>query len=107
VLRFGLLLAAVMLAAVIARQAFGDPGLLGLAALSGLADVDAVTLSVARLQEVQPVMTNAILVSVAVNSFAKCVYAWTAGGTRIGLITLAGSVIAASTGAASVFVRNL
>lgn len=94
VLRFGLLLAAVMLAAVLARRAFGDPGLLGLAALSGLADVDALTLSVARLGEVSPTAIAAILLAVAANSIAKCGYALYAGGARIALMAGLGTALA-------------
>jgi uncharacterized membrane protein (DUF4010 family) len=98
VLRFGALLAVVSVAAVLARRELGDPGLLGLAALSGLADVDAMTLSVARLGEVSAAATLSVLVAVAVNTFAKAGYAWAAGGTRIGLATLAGSSLALAAG---------
>jgi uncharacterized membrane protein (DUF4010 family) len=94
VLRFGLLLAAVMLASVLARRAFGDPGLLGLAALAGLADVDALTLSVARLGEVSPTAVDAILLAVAANSAAKCFYAFYAGGARIALLAAFGTAMA-------------
>ena len=48
VLRFGALLAVVMLAAGLARRYVGDQGLFAVAGLSGLADVDALILSVAR-----------------------------------------------------------
>ncbi len=89
VLRFGALLAIVMLAVELARRYFGDVGLLGVAALSGLADVDAVTLSVARLEGTVPAAVDAILLTVAVNTVAKTVYAWVVGGTRLGSILLA------------------
>lgn len=89
VLRFGALLAIVMLAVELARRYFGDVGLLGVAALSGLADVDAVTLSVARLEGTVPAAVDAILLTVAVNTVAKTVYAWVVGGTRMGSILLA------------------
>ena len=49
VLRFGALLAVVMAAVALARLAYGDGELFGVAALSGLADVDALTLSAVRL----------------------------------------------------------
>lgn len=48
VLRFGVLLAAVMLAYKITVNQFGNMGLLPLAAVSGAADVDPITLAVAR-----------------------------------------------------------
>ena len=46
---FGLLYAAVLLGVAIARQHSGDAGLFLVAALSGLTDVDAITLSSSRL----------------------------------------------------------
>jgi len=46
---FGALYAAVLLAVAFARERFGTAGLFTVAALSGLTDVDAITLSTARL----------------------------------------------------------
>jgi uncharacterized membrane protein (DUF4010 family) len=48
VLRFGLLLAFVVLAYKLVASHFGDAGILPLAALSGFADVDPITLTVAK-----------------------------------------------------------
>jgi uncharacterized membrane protein (DUF4010 family) len=92
VLRFGAFLAFVMLAVEIVRRAFGDPGVLGLAAMSGLGDVDAITVSMARQGSATPLASNAILLAVAANSLAKSIYAWLAGGIRIGLLTFGGSI---------------
>lgn len=103
VLRFGVLLAAVMLAVVFARRYFGDTGLMGLAALSGLADVDAITLSASRMEGATALAANAILLAVAVNSLAKVAYAWFAGGGRIGFLSLAGTVAAMVVGALVLF----
>lgn len=94
VLRFGALLAVVMLAVALARTQPGDSSVLAVAAVSGLADVDAITLSVARFGEVSSAAINAILAAVAVNSFAKGAYAWLAGGARLGLLTIGGSGLA-------------
>lgn len=88
VLRFGAILGVVMLAAVFARRYIGDEGLLAVAALSGLADVDALTLSVARMGSASDVAVNAILLAVGVNTLAKTVYAGMAGGSRLGLLLL-------------------
>jgi uncharacterized membrane protein (DUF4010 family) len=93
VLRFGALLAVIMLAVALVRQFFGDKGLLSLAALSGLADVDAITLSVAKLGDATSVAAEAILLTVGVNSLAKVGYAWFAGGMRIALLTLGATSI--------------
>jgi uncharacterized membrane protein (DUF4010 family) len=94
VLRFGALLTVITLAVALARTQPGDSSVLAVAAISGLADVDAVTLSVARFGEVSSAAVNAILAAVAVNTFAKCAYAWLVGGTRLGLLTVGGSALA-------------
>ena len=88
VLRFGALLAVVMAAVALARQAYGDGGLFGVAAISGLADVDALTLSAARLDVPLTVAADAILIAIAVNTLAKTAYAGYAGGARIGGLLL-------------------
>ena len=88
VLRFGAILGVVMLAAVFARRYIGEEGLLAVAALSGLADADAITLSVARMGSVSDVAVNAILLAVGVNTLAKTFYAGVAGGSRLGLALL-------------------
>jgi uncharacterized membrane protein (DUF4010 family) len=46
---FGLLYAVVLLAVAFARDNFGDRGIFAVAAISGLTDVDAITLSTAQL----------------------------------------------------------
>ena len=91
VLRFGALLAVVTLAVAMARSQPGDSSVVAVAAVSGLADVDAVTLSVARLGEFSAAAGNAILAAVAVNTLAKGVYAWLLGGTRLGMLTIGSS----------------
>lgn len=94
VLRFGALLTVITLAVALARTQPGDSSVLAVAAISGLADVDAVTLSVARFGEVSSAAVNAILAAVAVNTFAKGAYAWLVGGTPLGLLTIGGSGVA-------------
>ncbi|WP_119391768.1 MgtC/SapB family protein [Taklimakanibacter lacteus] len=107
VLRFGLILTAVMLLAVAARHFFGEAGLIGLAAISGLADVDAITLSMAKAAQADAASGPglAILTAVGVNTVAKNVYAAYVGGSRIGLIVAAGTVLGfVAAGAAYIFV---
>jgi uncharacterized membrane protein (DUF4010 family) len=74
-LRFGLLLAAIMLLARTAGALLGDQGVVMVAALSGLADVDAITLSMAEGLSDGVVGASlaslAILVAGAVNTFVK------------------------------------
>jgi uncharacterized membrane protein (DUF4010 family) len=94
VLRFGAILTVVMAAATIAERYLGDAGLLAVAAVSGLADVDAMTLSAARMAGTLPLPALAILIAAASNTAAKVVYAWVAGGSAIGLRVAIGSGIA-------------
>jgi uncharacterized membrane protein (DUF4010 family) len=103
VLRFGLLLAVIMVLAVAARAFFGEAGLIGLAAISGLADVDAITLSMAKTAGTDTTAgpTLAILTAVGVNTIAKTGYAAHVGGSRIGLIVAAGTVLGFAAAAAA------
>lgn len=101
VLRFGALLSAVMLAVVVVRHELGEPGLLGLAALSGLADADALTLSVARHGGADTIAVQAVLLTVAVNTVTKSIYAWVAGGARLGLILLGANAFMLTAGGAA------
>lgn len=95
-LKLSALIAAIMIAAKVLHDYAGTAGLLALAALSGLADVDALTLSVARLPVSEITIdeaANAILLCAAVNTGAKSVMALIAGGRQIGLIVIAVSVL--------------
>lgn len=86
-LSFGALLALIGFLAKIALGWAGSRGVFALAAASGVADVDAITLSMARLARGElsdATASQAILVAVAVNTGAKAVLAWFIGGGRIG-----------------------
>ncbi len=85
-LQFGGLLALIMLAAAGAKEWLGDAGIYLLAAVSGINDVDAITLSVANLARNgldDVVAANAIALAAAVNTVVK-------GGVAV---TLAGPVL--------------
>ncbi|HWA88767.1 MAG TPA: DUF4010 domain-containing protein [Rhizomicrobium sp.] len=85
ILQFTAVLAVVMLAAKLLSGGFGEGSLLGLAALSGLADVDPITLSMARDTGTTVTASYAaivILVAAAANLVAKCALAVFFGGTR-------------------------
>ena len=86
-LSFGALLALIGLLAKIAIGWAGSKGVFALAAVSGVADVDAITLSMARLARSElaaATASQAILLAVAVNTAAKAVLAWWIGGSRVG-----------------------
>ncbi len=104
-IRFSLLLAVILLLAEAAREWWGDAGLYGLAAISGLTDVDAISLSVARLSRdaiEPPVAVMAIFVAAASNTLVKSLLAGYVGGRALGLrvglpstLALAGGLLAA------------
>lgn len=77
------LLAAVGLVAALLRLQFGDAGLYIVAAISGLVDLDAITITAARLGVGAETASNAILLATAVNLLAKAVLATTFGGRAI------------------------
>jgi uncharacterized membrane protein (DUF4010 family) len=103
VLRMAALIAAIGLAARGAAGWFGDSGLLAVAALSGLADTDALIASVAGLLLgglSDSVGALAIAIALASNGLAKAGYAFALGtvgfGLRYGAGTLAALLVAAA-----------
>lgn len=87
VLKFGALLTVITVLTKIVTGGGGSWGAYALAAISGVADVDAIVLSMARLSSGpldNSVAVRAILIVVAVNTAMKAVLAWITGGTRIG-----------------------
>jgi uncharacterized membrane protein (DUF4010 family) len=95
VLKMALLLAGVALLARLAAEQLGQAALFGVAVVTGLADVDAVTLSVFQLvpNVVQPaIAATAIGLAVASNIVAKAVYALVIGGTAYGTRVALGSL---------------
>lgn len=93
-LQFGLLLTALSLAVRAAEEWLGQAGLLALAAVSGIADADAIILSLtsewdpARLDG--HIMAAAVLIAAGVNTAVKAVLAFTVGGPRMGTLTASG-----------------
>ena len=87
VIGFAALLAAILLLTRIVTEYFGGEGSIALAAIAGLADVDAITLSMTRLAGTADagVAAIAILVAVAANSASKSALALSVGGRRFGL----------------------
>ncbi len=84
---FGALLAVVTLAAVALRHWLGDAGVYLTSAAAGLMDVDATTLSLARLagEGMDPeVASRGILVAAGVNTVSKAVMAAAISGGRLG-----------------------
>jgi uncharacterized membrane protein (DUF4010 family) len=87
-LRFGALLAVIMLAGKLAADAFGNAGVLALAAVSGVADLNAITLSIARMDDpavTQQIAVVGILLAILTNSVFKAGFTTAVGGARLGL----------------------
>jgi uncharacterized membrane protein (DUF4010 family) len=84
---FGLLYAVVLLAVAAARQHFGEGALYAVAAMSGLTDVDAITLSTSRLIESGRLGPETgwrvILVGTLANLAFKAAIILTAGGGKL------------------------
>jgi uncharacterized membrane protein (DUF4010 family) len=89
------------------KQSLGNAGLFTIAALSGLADMDAITLSsaalVSRGELAASIAVRAILIAAVVNTVFKFIVAWSIGGKRLGMVIalyfalplVAGAVLAA------------
>ncbi len=91
VLKFGALLTVITALAKLILTNGGTWGAYMLAAASGIADVDAIVLSMARLDSGaldSNVAVRAILIVVAVNTAAKAVLAWIIGGIGIGRVMM-------------------
>jgi uncharacterized membrane protein (DUF4010 family) len=99
---WGLALATVLLMSAVARAWFGDRGLLVAAGLSGLADVDPITLAVSSqvhgLTLPAPTAVLAILFAIGANTLAKTGFAWVSGGRAFGerLAGMLGASLAAA-----------
>ena len=68
-------------------QVAGDKGAYALAAVSGIADVDAITLSMSRLagNEISAdTAAAAIAIAAGVNTISKAALGWMIGGSAIG-----------------------
>lgn len=106
VLKIALLLAAVVLISKLAAERLGPEAVLAVAAITGLADVDAVALSVPLLAPATISLefaAQAVLVAVAVNISAKAGYALALGGGRYGAAYAGLSLAAGTLGALAFF----
>ena len=87
-LAFGAFFAVILLAVDVLDTLFGDAGVYAAAVVSGLADVNAITLSLARLalegEVAAPVAEAAVVLAVIVNSAVKVGIAWFGGNEGMG-----------------------
>jgi uncharacterized membrane protein (DUF4010 family) len=105
-LMWGAVLCAVLLAATLATRWFGDEGFLVAAALSGLTDVDAITLAAAEQAHdgvmAADIAALAIVIAVCTNTVVKAGMAWFGGGRGFGrvVVLVFGIAIVLTVGAA-------
>lgn len=96
------LIAVVSLLAKVVGTVAGDAGLTLLAALSGIADVDAITISLARLDGITPATaTLGIGIAVAVNTAVKAGMTFSLGTGQAGWIVSGASAAAIAAGGAA------
>lgn len=102
-LGFGAFLAVMAVLVPAAKEWLGAPGIYALAALSGLADVDATVISVARMQGAGGLMVATAVLAVGLttvtNMVTKASIAWKIGGAAVGWPVLRGYAAATAVGA--------
>jgi uncharacterized membrane protein (DUF4010 family) len=108
-IRFGLLLGAVTAISKLFAEQIGQLSLLPLAAVTGLADVDPITLSVSQMvpnQVTIAVAAMAILIAAAANGLTKLGLAFSFAPGRVGRVLGGAGVLAILAGvAAAIFIR--
>ena len=105
-LGFGVFLAVMAVLVPTARDGLGAPGIYALAALSGLADVDATVISVARLQGAGGLTVATTVLAVGLTTVAnmvtKTLIAWKIGSAAVGWPVLRGYAVAVAAGALAI-----
>ena len=110
VLTFSALLAVIMMLTKLLAALAGAGGAMALAAISGTFDVDAISLSLARLVPDgldAKTAVYAILVAVIANSLTKIALAWTTGGRLLGKLFAGGVAAALVAGGIGLWVTTL
>lgn len=98
---FGMLLVAILLLGEFLKSTLGNTGIYLLAATSGIADIDAITLSLTRMTNNTLMMETAVLgivIAAAVNNLVKTGMTWVIGTRQAGLLVAAPMVISLSAG---------
>lgn len=104
-LKFGAFFIIVLLVQYFAKEQYGSSGLYGVSLLSGLADVDAITLSTARMglkgDITDAVAVNAIILAAMSNTLMKFIYAYVIGGREFARLVGFASIAMIAAGAAA------
>jgi uncharacterized membrane protein (DUF4010 family) len=104
--KFAALFAVVLLAVKIVQQNFPPSGLYAVAALSGLVDVDAITLSMAELAKSgdASVAVVSMVITAIANTITKCAMAFAIAGAALGRPLLAATIATLAAGLGTAFV---
>ncbi|HEY8352940.1 MAG TPA: MgtC/SapB family protein [Sphingomonadales bacterium] len=108
--RFGVLLAAIMLAVAALRKFVGDQALYAMATIGGLVDLTAMTLTAAEAANrglSLSVAVETILIAIAVNTVAKLAFTLYLGNRTITFWAFVGSAVMVLAGAAGYFALPL
>ena len=101
-LLFGALFAVILLVSKQVSVAYGSGGVYATAFVSGLADVDAIAISLARLAAegdiTGTVATTGIVIAAVANTLVKAGIAWAFGTRQLGKLVLAGLLATGATG---------
>jgi len=98
---FGGLLILIILLGKAATDMFGDAGLYALAAVSGIADVDPINLTISRMSTAELPLNVAVLgivIASAANTLLKAVLAFSIGGEGLGIRVFAPLLLSAGAG---------
>jgi uncharacterized membrane protein (DUF4010 family) len=109
-IKFGLVYAVVLLVAKAAHQYTGSVGIYASAALAGIADVDAISLSLAELERsgsLEGVAAPAIALAALVNTVVKTILATSLGGKALGLRVAPTLLAATAAGAITLAVTSI
>jgi uncharacterized membrane protein (DUF4010 family) len=103
--KFAALFAVVLLAVKIVQEHFPPEGLYAVAALAGLTDVDAITLSMSEFAKAGDAHTAvvAIVIAALANTLVKCGMAFAIAGPALGNKLIAGTVATLLAGLATAF----
>jgi len=106
-LKFGLLFMVIIGGVELAHRAFADSGTYVASLLSGLANMDAISVTLARMVETGDVTdligARGVVIAVIANSFSKAAMATMIGSKRLGAYVMAGLIPTAAVGGAVVY----
>ncbi len=109
-LKFGLLLGVIVLAVHYARQWLGSTGVYAIAAISGIADVDAISLSMAE-QSMHglgsQIAIGGIIIAVAVNTVVKVIFVASIAGKKMAFPLAVMSVAVILMGGVGLMLNNM